>query len=44
MIAMMGVATGFAHAVVNRVGVGEALDAMFPMAKGEHRRRQDEAK
>ena len=44
MVAMMGMARGLAHAMVDHVGMGEALDRMLPMAKGEHARRHDEAK
>jgi hypothetical protein len=44
MVAMMNKGTGFAHAMVDHVGMGQALDRMLPMAEGEHRRGQNEAK
>jgi hypothetical protein len=44
MVAMMGDASGFAHAMVDHVGMGQALDRMIPMAEGECRRGQNEAK
>ena len=44
MVAMMNKGTGFAHAMVDHVGMGQALDSMLPIAEGEHRRGQNEAK
>ena len=37
MVAMMGDASGFAHAVIDHVGMGEAVDGMCAMTVGEHR-------
>ena len=44
MVAMMGHHVGFAHAMIDRIGMGEALDCMLSMAEGEHGRGRDEAK
>lgn len=44
MVAMVSDAVGFAHAMIDHVGVGQALDRMRAMTEGEHGRRQDETK
>jgi hypothetical protein len=43
MVAVIGVATRLAHVMINRIGMGEALDRMLSVPKGEHRRRQRKA-
>ncbi len=37
MVAMMGDASGFAHAVVDHVSMGETVDGMRAVTVGEHR-------
>jgi hypothetical protein len=44
MIAMMGDAAPLAHAVIDYVGMGEALDRMLSVAESEDGRGRDEAK
>jgi hypothetical protein len=41
---MMSHARGFAHAVIDGIGMGEALNRMLAVAEGEHRRGQGKAK
>ena len=44
MVVMVSNAVGFARAMIDHVGMGEALDRVAAVTEGEHGRRQDEAK
>ena len=44
MVAVVSDIVGFAHAMIDHVGMGQALDRMFAVAEGEHGGRQHEAK